>query len=379
MKPNPGLARWIRLGMSLLLVAGLAACGGLSRPKPVALGPLNVTQPVHTVWSLNLGDIQASMVPVVTPQGQVVMATQAGELLSARLSDGQVTERVALNQVVSAGVGSDGRRHALVTRDNVLIVVSQGKLLWQEQLSSRVYTPPLVAGERVFVLLADRTVQAYDGASGRALWSQPRPGEPLVLSQTGTLMAHQNTLVAGLSGRLTGFDPTTGQIVWDAPMASPRGLNDLERLVDIVGLSTRHDALICARAYLAQVGCVDARRGQLVWSRSAQGDQGLGGLGTMVVGTEANGLVLAWQRNTGDRLWESDRLKYRRLSAPVVTDKAVWIADEEGQVYVLNRANGQLSNRLSLDGSPLIAPPIQHSQTVVMVTRKGLVRAMQAP
>ncbi len=371
--------RSMRLALALVLAVGLTACGGLSRPKPLALGPVNVTQPVNTLWSLNLGEVSASLVPVVTPQGLVVLATQAGELLTVRLNDGQVTERVALNQVLAAGVGSDGKRHALVTRDNVLVVVSQGKVVWREQLSSRVYTPPLVAGERVFVLLADRTVQAYDGASGRVLWSQPRPGEPLVLSQTGTLMAHQNTLVAGLSGRLTGFDPTTGQIVWDAPMASSRGLNDLERLVDIVGLSNRHENLICARAYLAQVGCMDARRGQLVWSRSAQGDQGLGGLGPLLVGTEANGLVVAWQRNTGDRVWESDRLKYRRLSAPVVTEEAVWIADDEGQVYLLNRANGQLSNRLSLDGSALVAPPIQHNQTVVMVTRKGLVRAMRAP
>jgi len=261
----------------------------------------------------------------------------------------------------------------------VLVVVSQGKTLWREQLSSRVYTAPLVAGERVFVLLADRTVQAFDGASGRVLWTQPRPGEPLVLSQTGTLMAFQNTLVAGLSGRLTGFDPTTGQITWDVPMASSRGLNDLERLVDVVGLSNRHDNLICARAYLSQVGCIDARRGQLAWSRSAQGDQGLGGLGPMLVGTEANGLVVAWQRTTGDRMWESDRLKYRRLSAPVVTQKAIWIADDEGQVYVLDPANGQLTQRVGLDGSALAAPPIQHNQTVLMVTRKGLVRAMRAP
>lgn len=376
---QPGLSRLWRSLLPWVLVASLTACGGLSRPKPQPLGPVNATQRVDTLWSLNLGDLQASMVPVITPQGHVVLASQAGEIWSVRLSDGQVSERVALNQSLSAGVGSDGLRHALVTRDNLLIVVAQGKVLWQAQLSSRVYTPPLVAGERVFVLLADRTVQAFDGATGRSLWSQPRPGEPLVLSQTGTLMAHENTLVAGLSGRLTGFDPTTGQITWDVPMASSRGLNELERLVDIVGLSNRHEGLICARAYLAQVACVDARRGQLVWSRSAQGDQGLGGWGPLVVGTEANGLVVAWQRNTGDRLWESDRLKYRRLSAPVVTDKAIWMADDEGQVHLMDKSNGQLINRISLDGSALLAPPIQRNQTVVMVTRKGLVRAMRAP
>jgi outer membrane protein assembly factor BamB len=280
---------------------------------------------------------------------------------------------------LSAGVGSDGKRHALVTRNNELMVVSEGRLAWRYTLSAQVFTPPLVAGERVFVLMADRTVQAFDGATGRSLWTQSRAGEPLVLRQAGTLMAFQNTLVAGLSGRLTGFDPTSGQIRWDALLAAARGLNDLERMVDIVGLTHRSDRILCARAYLSQLGCMDASRGQMLWSRSAQGDQGLAGQGGLLVGTEINGLVVAWQRDNGDRLWESERLKYRRLSAPVVSDKAVWVADEDGAVYLLDKNNGQLINRVQLSGSPLAAPPLVRNDTVLMVAQDGTVRAWRAP
>jgi outer membrane protein assembly factor BamB len=237
----------------------------------------------------------------------------------------------------------------------------------------------LVAGERVFVLLADRTVQAYDGAGGRLLWSQSRQGEPLVLSQSGTLMPFGNTLVVGLSGRLTGFDPTTGRTIWEAPIASPRGLNDLERLVDVVGLSHRSDPFICSRAYMAQIGCIQAQRGQVAWSRSSQGDQGLSGNATMVVGVESNGLVVAWQRDTGDRMWESDRLKYRRLSAPVVSEAGIWLADDEGQLFLLDLQKGQLLARSSLDGSALASPPLQRQGLVLLVTRKGMVRAVRTP
>jgi outer membrane protein assembly factor BamB len=61
-----------------------------------------------------------------------------------------------------------------------------------------------VAGNRVFVLAADRSVSAFDGQSGRRLWSQQRPGEPLVLRQSGVLLAVGDTLVAGQGGRLVG-------------------------------------------------------------------------------------------------------------------------------------------------------------------------------
>jgi outer membrane protein assembly factor BamB len=289
-----------------------------------------------------------------------------------------VIERLALDLPLSAGVGSDGQRHAIVTRDNVLVTVEGGREIWRKTLSAQVFTAPLVAGQRVFVLMADRTVQAFDGASGRLLWTQARSGEPLVLKQSGTLMAFGNTLVAGLSGRLVGFDPTTGRIAWDAPLATPRGLNDLERLVDVVGLTHRSENMLCARAYLSQVGCVNATRGQVAWSRTSQGEQGLSGHGNRLVGTEANGLVVSWQRDTGDRLWESDTLKYRHLSAPLVTDRHVWVSDEEGMLYLLSLENGQLIHRSPLDGSAWAAPALQRQGVVIVVTRKGTVKALTA-
>jgi outer membrane assembly lipoprotein YfgL len=370
--------RKLTLGLALSIgVLALAACGS-TRPKPAELPPIVGQKPVETLWSFQLGEVKLSLVPSFTAQGQVVLATSEGDLLTLQLTDGKLLQKVSLNQRLSAGVGSDGKRHAVVTRNNQLITVADGKEAWRQTLSAQVFTPPLVAGERVFVLLADRTVQAYDGATGRLLWTQSRAGEPLVLSQSGTLMPFGNTLVAGLSGRLTGFDPTTGRIVWEAPMASPRGLNDLERLVDVVGLTYRSDPYLCARAYLSQVACINAQRGQVVWSRTSQGEQGLSGHGSTVVGTESNGLVVAWQRDTGDRLWESDRLKYRRLSAPLVTETSIWLADDEGQLYLLNIQNGQPIHRSALDGSPLASPPVQHQGVVLLVTRKGLVRALRS-
>jgi outer membrane protein assembly factor BamB len=87
----------------------------------------------------------------------------------------------------------------------------------------------------VFRAGADRSVTAFDGQTGRRLWSQQRPGEPLVLRQAGVLLAVGDTLVAGLAGRLVGMNPVNGSVRWDAPIATPRGTNDVERLVDLVG------------------------------------------------------------------------------------------------------------------------------------------------
>ena len=72
---------------------------------------------------------------------------------------------------------------------------------------------------------ADRSVTAFDAASGRKLWQSQRPGDALVLRQSGILAAVGNTLIAGVSGRLVGLNPSNGNAVWDAPLATPRGTN----------------------------------------------------------------------------------------------------------------------------------------------------------
>jgi outer membrane protein assembly factor BamB len=118
-----------------------------------------------------------------------------------------------------------------------LVVIQDAKVQWRQTLPAQSFTPPLVAGQRIFVLTADRSVLAYDGATGQKLWTQQRPGEPLVLKQAGVLAAFKNTLLVGLSGRLAGLDPTNGVIVWESAIATPRGTNDMERLLTVWAMS----------------------------------------------------------------------------------------------------------------------------------------------
>ncbi|MDP1172213.1 outer membrane protein assembly factor BamB family protein, partial [Klebsiella pneumoniae] len=76
--------------------------------------------------------------------------------------------------------------------------------------------------------------------------------------------------VAGLSGRMVGIDPDTGAVRWEAPLASPRGTNDVERLVDLVGRVSRVGDSVCARAFQAAVGCVDTQNASVRWTQPSK-------------------------------------------------------------------------------------------------------------
>lgn len=360
----------VRLGCGAVLVALLAACSGPEKARPADLGPNTALIGVRPVWTSRIGDV-----------GFPLAVRVVGNLLFVAGSDGTVAAidartggdqwRVALETKLSAGVGSDGRYTAVVSGDNELITLEAGRVLWRQQLNAITLTAPLVAGARVFVLSADRTISAFDAATGRKLWQQQRAGDPLVLGRSGVILALGDTLVSGLGGHLVGMNPQNGNVRWDAPVASSRGTNEIERLVDMVSGVTRVGDQICARAFQTAVGCVDGANGRLIWSKPASGFAGIDGDESAIFGTEGDGRILAWRRSDGERLWASDRLRYRTLAAPLLAGRSVVLGDESGVLHFLSREDGAPLNRVSTDGSPIVATPVLAGQTLVAVTQRG--------
>ncbi len=349
----------------------LAACsGGGKRPQPADLGANTPLMGVKQVWTNRVGEVPAGATPAVVGNS-VVFAAADGTVAAVDAQTGRDQWRASLGIALVTGAGSDGKFSAVVSRSNEVITLQAGKELWRAKLPAQVYTAPLVAGERVFVLAADRSVSAFDAATGAKLWQQQRPGEPLVLKQPGSLLAVGDTLVVGLSGRLVGLNPNNGSIRWDAPIASPRGTNDVERLVDLVGRTSRVGDVVCARAFQAAVGCVNTARGSLLWTRPANGAEGVHGDDKLVFGTESDGKLIAWRRADGERMWTNERLLHRSLSAPLVVGRSIVIGDGTGVVHMLSREDGSPLNRLNTDNSGVAASPVLAGDTLVVLTRNG--------
>jgi outer membrane protein assembly factor BamB len=373
-----GLNRGMRLALAGVCVALAACSSSSSRLKPTEIQGVPVLQEVRVNWASNLGKVDFPLV-VSAREDRIALANGQGVVAVVDAKTGKDIWRLQLDQPIAAGVGSDGQQVAVVTRNNELVVLQAGKVQWRKTLSAQSFTAPLIAGARVFVLTADRSVMAFDGATGRQLWTQQRPGEPLVLKQAGVMLAFKNTLLVGLSGRLSGLDPTTGVIRWESAIATPRGTNDIERLVDLVSPFDRRGDVVCVRAFQASVGCVNAERGQSVWTRQSAGELGVSGNDTLLIAPLSNGVVQAWNRATGERLWETERLKYRQLSAPLVTPRGLFLADNGGWLYVLSLADGALINRIKLDSEELAAAPVFAGSQLVLVSREGRVTGLQIP
>lgn len=359
----------------LLAVAALAACSsGPKKPEPSPLPPVSALMGTRLVWTAQVGEGGPGFVPRAAG-GRVFAASAGGTVAAIDAATGADAWRVDLRTRLATGVGADGRTAAVVTAENLLVAITDGREAWRARLLARSYTPPLVAGGRVFVLTADRTVVAYDAANGARLWSQTRPSEPLVLSQPGLLIAVGDTLVAGVAGRLSGLNPDNGVVRWEAPVATARGTNEVERLVDVVGPAARVGNSVCVRAYASALACVDAASGSTVWTRAARGTVGVHGDDKLVFGSESDGTFGAWQRATGEPAWTIDRLKYRQPGAPLALGRVVAVGDRDGLVHLISREDGSEMTRLSTDGSPIVVPPVLAGDTLVVQTQRGALYA----
>lgn len=362
--------RWRGRGLALAAVIGLAACASTDGPKPAPLEEFTPKISGRAVWQASLAKVGFPLA-VAVREGQFIVADGDGTVAALDAETGRERWRADAGDKLSAGVGSDGRTAAVVTRAGELVAIESGSVKWRKPVGARVTTAPLVAGERVFVLGVDRSLHAFDAQDGRRLWSTPRTGDPLTLSQSGVLLAVGDTLVAGQGPRLAGVDPLRGSVRWDLPLASPRGTNEVERLADLVGPVLRLGDTVCARAFQASVGCISTARATLTWSRNFGGINGIGGNAEAVVAADGSDRISAWKTAGGEPLWTSEKFVHRRLSTPLALGPTVVFGDGEGFVHWLGLADGTTQLRLPTDGSPVAAQPAVSGTTLLVVTRNG--------
>jgi outer membrane assembly lipoprotein YfgL len=341
--------------------------------KPTELEPLKPQIAGRMVWKHKFSGFPGSQAVAVAPNGtEFVVGASNGDIVALDAQTGAENWKGDAGAKLASGIGTDGRFVATVTRDGELVVLEKGKIRWQQRLITAVVTAPFVAGERVFVLGVDRSVQAWDVLNGSLLWTFSRTGgDALTLSQGGVLAAYKDTLLVGQGNRLTALDPLKGLVRWEAVVASPRGTNEVERLADLVGPVARVGSMYCVRAFQNGVGCVDADRATTVWSLPGSGAQAVAADDDAVFSADGIDRITARRRLTGETLWSSDKFQNRHLSGPVAAGKTVVFGDYKGWVHFLSRDTGAPLLRLETDGSPIVGQPARIGLTILVTTKDG--------
>ena len=153
------------------------------------------------------------------------------------------------------------------------------------------------------------------------------------------------------------YQAESGRILWERQVAVSRGRSPLERIVDSRAL---HQYVLTSSRRLPEMhnSLLDARNGQLIWSLDADAYPGALLAFNAVTIVETDGTISAYSAQSGESLWTNEALKHRELSPPVVVADSIGVVDLEGELHLLDPANGSIVGRLDVGGDKGKVAPV---------------------
>ncbi|QLG87920.1 outer membrane protein assembly factor BamB [Chitinibacter bivalviorum] len=361
----------------LVSVVALTACSSVSnQPDPSPLPVIESKVQPKLVWKNEIGsETEFRFQPVFSGDLVAVVGGKSQVALLDRNS-GQTKWKITLPQEVAGGVGVGSGLLAVgsLKGDVTALDVSNGKIVWTVKASSEVISAPVVANDLVIVRSNDGKVTAFSASTGTMKWIYQRQQPPLQLrNYAAPIVAEGIVYVGQAAGRLSALAVDDGRVLWEAPIALPRGASELERVTDIVAPPVVHADMVCAVAFQGRIACINTKNGSLIWTRDVSSWSGLAIDERYVYVSDVKGHISAFERNTGRSVWKQEKLAYRFVSGPAVLGNQVVVGDLEGYLHYLDPEDGSLVGRLATDGSRIyLAPQSNGSQAVVQTSKGGL-------
>jgi outer membrane protein assembly factor BamB len=371
-------------------VAALLIAAGCSKDKdvepPAVLVKFPVTLPVKKLWNEGVGGGKKQMVlrlglgPAVD-NGVVFAASHKGEVLAASLDTGRhiwiKNLKVPLSAGPSAGAGLvvvGSSKGAVVALD-----AATGRELWRARVNSELLSGPAIGGEVVVIRSVDGRLHGLDAHTGKELWSVEQQVPRLSLRGTATPIITKEVAISGFdNGKVMAVSLHTGDTVWDTALASPHGRTELDRLVDIDSAVRTVGDNVFATGFQGRTAMLALDSGQVWWSHDMSSYKGLAVDADNLYVTQSDGIVVALRQRDGSELWRNQKLKLRRLSAPVLTSTALAVADFQGYVHWLDKTTGELVARERIAKERITNSPVAAGDTVVVLTDRGKLAAFRA-
>lgn len=374
---------------TLSLLAAVTGCSSTKKIQPAALQTFTPSLSASVAWKLDVGRTPrfesgvGQFAPAVGDD-VVFAASTDGSVTKASLSDGKLLWKTNIGSKISAGVASgsgvSSNMALVVSEANELVVInSDGKVLRKIATGGVAQEIPALLGNIAVVRLSDNRVAGFDIQTGTRRWVLQRNLPPLVLhAQSGLRVAARpseeatssalgsgDLLVNMPGGRLMWLDATTGAVRWEVQVATPRGTNEVERIVDMLGAPIAQAADVCSSAYQTLVACFAGESGRRIWSRELVVSTTVSADERFVFAADDQSRLFALSRKTGEVSWSTEAFRMRGLMHPTSRGRAVWVADRFGFLHALSREDGKLLARISMDGG---AP-----SGAIRLTARGLV------
>ena len=353
--------------VAVLAVMSTAVIGCNRGIKPVVNDPVKlvqIAQPISVlqpVFSTDVGNKKASKkdpldLQVGYANGQIVTASRGGEL-SGFNSAGERVWSINVDDQITGGVAVDALSQTAIvsTRGGKVMAFDSttGAKRWQQQLSGSVLTPALITNNRVVLSANDGFLHGLSLQTGQSVWqfATQVPAISVRGSAAPTLLDNETALLATADGRLHAITVDNGLPLWSRRVGVGAGSSEVERMSDVDGKPIVDKNQLFAISYSGQLLGIDLASRQVMFVNEIASLKSLAVNTQQVIATSLDGKVVAYDRNSGETLWESDELAYRDLTNPVMIGNYIAIGDFDGVVHLFDPATGSIVSRVETKGA----------------------------
>ncbi|WP_201598681.1 outer membrane protein assembly factor BamB [Psychrobacter vallis] len=369
--------------VAVLAVMSTAVIGCNRGIKPVVNEPVKLVQiaePISVlqpVFSTDVGNKKASKkdpldLQVGYANGQIVTASRGGDLIGFN-SAGERLWSINVDDQITGGVALDALSQTAIvsTRSGQIMAFDSatGAKRWQKQLSGSVLTPALITNNRVILSANDGFLHGLSLQTGQSVWqfATQVPAISVRGSAAPTLLDSKTALLATADGRLHAVTTDSGLPQWSRRVGVGSGSSEVERMSDVDGTPIVDKNQLFAISYSGQLLGIDLASRQVMFVKELASLKALAVNNQQVIATSLDGKVVAYNRTSGEMLWENEALAYRHLTNPVMIGNYIAIGDLEGVVHLFDPASGKIVSRVQTKGA-LSSLQVQGSRLMTQST-----------
>jgi len=354
--------------------------GRVAADAPDPLVEFKETATTKLLWQAKVSAAEDFEFSPALEAGFAYAAGANGDVVKLDASNGKQVWRVNAGETLSGGVGVGGSLVLVGTQKGVVYAYDiAGKLQWKSKLSSEILSAPKYFDGVVIARTGDSRIYGINANDGSRKWVYDRTSPALTLRSGAGVVVDGGAIYAGFGGgKLIAIRADNGKLLWEASVAQPKGVTEIERIADITSLPVVDGPLVYAVAYQGKIAAVDRTTGRVIWNRDISSLSGISVEDGRIFVTHAMGSVYSLDYTTGKTFWRQAVLKNRQLSAPVPMGSLLAVGDLEGYVHFLSRDDGAIASRIKTSNSPVLPlMALINSTTVLAQTRDGGIYAIQ--
>jgi len=370
----------MKLGILLILTSLVIGCAGTvdNAEPPAELLDIKESKQLSLLHEIEYGSVPSQYIRVkpLELSNEIIFSDSMGKVTVFNKKDLNIRWQNSFDVSFTSAIGGNDSVYLLGTRSGEVLAINpeNGDVNWRVSVSSEILTSPVVYADTVIVKTVDGKLSALNAKTGEQKWVYQRDVPALSVRGNSQPFVLDDKIVTGLdNGKLVILSIATGDLIWEKTIAIPRGRSEVERLVDLDADLVVRDNVLFVAGFQGKLVAIDLSTGSFLWTKKMSVTKKISLEDNRIYVTDDNSHVWALDASTGGTIWKQTDFTARKLTSVAIIGDNLAVADFEGYLHVLAKADGHQLVRDKVDGSGIDVSPIIIDEKIYLQSKKSVI------